>query len=50
VREGDTLLAAKRASLLESVRPELDALVRTSFFLSPKLYDQPLRAAGEIDS
>jgi predicted nucleic acid-binding protein len=45
-----TLLAAKRADLLTSVRPELDALVRTSFFLSPQLYDQLLQAAGEIDS
>ena len=44
------LLAAKRAGLLESIRPELDALVRTSFFLSPQLYDQLLQAAGEIDS
>jgi predicted nucleic acid-binding protein len=45
-----TLLAAKRSGLLESVRPELDALLRTSFFLNPKLYDELLRAAGEIDS
>jgi hypothetical protein len=33
----------------ESVRPELDALLRTSFFLNPKLHDELLRAAGEID-
>jgi predicted nucleic acid-binding protein len=45
-----TLLAARRAGLLKSIRPELDALVRTSFFLSPQLYDQLLQAAGEIDS
>jgi predicted nucleic acid-binding protein len=45
-----TLVAAKRAGLLMSIRPELDALVRTSFFLSPQLYDQLLQAAGEIDS
>jgi hypothetical protein len=45
-----TLLTAKRSGLLESVRPELDALLRTSFFLNPKLYDELLRAAGEIDS
>ena len=45
-----TLVAAKRAGLLKSIRPELDALVRTSFFLSPRLYDQLLQAAGEIDS
>ena len=45
-----TLVAAKRAGLLKSIRPELDALLRTSFFLNPKLYDELLRAAGEIDS
>ena len=45
-----TLLAAKRAGLLKAVRPELDALLRTSFFLSPQLYDELLRAADEIDS
>jgi hypothetical protein len=36
--------------LLKSIRPEVDALVRTSLFLSPQLYDQLLQAAGEIDS
>jgi predicted nucleic acid-binding protein len=45
-----TLLAAKRGGLLGSIRPELDALVRTSFFLSPQLYRELLRAADEIDS
>jgi hypothetical protein len=45
-----TLVAAKRAGLLQSIRPELDALVRTAFFLSPQLYDELLLAAGEIDS
>jgi predicted nucleic acid-binding protein len=45
-----TLLTAKRTGLLESIRPELDALMRTSFFLNPKLYDELLRADGEIDS
>jgi predicted nucleic acid-binding protein len=44
-----TLVAAKRAGLLKSIRPELDALVRTSFFLSPQLYDQLLQAAGETE-
>ena len=44
------LVAAKRAGLLQSIRPDLDALVRTSFFLSPQLYEQLLQAAGEIDS
>jgi predicted nucleic acid-binding protein len=45
-----TLLTAKRTGLLKSIRPELDALLRTSFFLNPKLYDELLRAAGESDS
>ena len=44
------LVTAKRAGLLKLIRPELDALVRTSFFLSPRLYDELLQAAGEIDS
>jgi predicted nucleic acid-binding protein len=41
------LVAAKRAFLLQAIRPELDALVRTSFFLSPQLYDELLRLADE---
>jgi predicted nucleic acid-binding protein len=45
-----TLVRAKRSGLLESVRPELDALVRTAFFLNPQLYDKLLRAAGETPS
>jgi uncharacterized protein len=45
-----TLVTAKRAGLLKSIRPELDALLRTSFFLSPQLYDKLLQAAGEVDS
>lgn len=44
------LLAAKRVGLISSVRPELDNLVRTSFFLSSQLRDELLRAAGEGDS
>jgi predicted nucleic acid-binding protein len=36
--------------VLKAIRPELDALVRTSFFISPRLYDELLRAAGEINS
>jgi predicted nucleic acid-binding protein len=44
------LVAAKRAGFLTSIRPELDALLRTSFFLSPQLYEELLQAAGEIDS
>ena len=42
-----TLVAAKRVGLLKSIRPELDGLRATSFFLSPQLYDDLLRAAGE---
>ena len=45
-----TLIAAKRAGLLESIRPALDGLRATSFFLSEQLYDELLRAAGEIDA
>jgi hypothetical protein len=45
-----TLLTAKRTGLLKSIRPELDALLRTSFFLGPQLYDELLKAAGEVDS
>jgi predicted nucleic acid-binding protein len=44
-----TLVTAKRTGLLKLIRPELDALLRTSFFLSPRLYDEVLQAAGEID-
>jgi hypothetical protein len=35
--------------LLKSIRPELDALLRTSFFLGQQLYDELLQAAGEIE-
>lgn len=41
------LITAKRTGLLKSIRPELDALLRTSFFLSSKLYDELLALAGE---
>lgn len=44
------LLGAKRVGLLPAIRPELDGLVRTSFFLSPQLYIELLQAAGETDS
>jgi predicted nucleic acid-binding protein len=44
------LVTAKRTDLLKAIRPELEALLRTSFFLSPQLYNELLRAAGEIDS
>jgi hypothetical protein len=39
--------SARACSIL---RPELDALLRTAFFLSGQLYDELLQAAGEIDS
>jgi len=44
-----TLVTAKRAGLLQSIRPELDALLRTSFFLSLQLYEKLLQAVGEIE-
>lgn len=45
-----TLVTAKRGGFLKSIRPELDALLRTSFFFSPQLYDELLQAVGESDS
>ena len=44
------LLVAKRRSLIPRVRPILDALVSASFFISPGLYDEVLRLAGELES
>ena len=41
------LLEAKRAGHIRTIRAELDKLLETSFFLSPQLYDQLLRLAGE---
>ena len=41
------LLEAKRAGHVTTIRGELDKLLQTSFFLSPQLYDQLLRMAGE---
>ena len=41
------LLEAKRAGHIEAIRGEPDKLLETSFFLSPQLYDQVLRIAGE---
>ena len=43
------LLAAKRRGLIGLIRPELDNLLEKSFFLSPQLYDELLRAAGEAE-
>lgn len=44
------LLAAKRQGLVALVRPELEKLLKTSFFLSPQLVEELLREAGEADS
>jgi len=44
---GLLLLEAKRAGHIRTIRAELDKLLETSFFLSPQLYDQVLRLAGE---
>lgn len=44
------LLEAKQARLITSIRPELDKLRETSFFLSEQLYDELLRLAGEQDA
>jgi predicted nucleic acid-binding protein len=41
------LLAAKRKGLIPNVRPHLDDLVRQGFWLSPRLVEQALLAAGE---
>lgn len=43
------LLGAKRVGLIARIRPELDNLLKHSFFLSPQLYDELLHAAGELD-
>lgn len=41
------LLGAKRAGLIKLLRPELDNLLRTSFFLSPQLYNRLVKESGE---
>ena len=38
------------AGLIASLRPELDKLLETSFFLSQQLYGQALRMAGEYEA
>jgi predicted nucleic acid-binding protein len=43
------LLEAKRAGHIGTIRAELDKLLETSFFLSPHLYDELLRMAGEYE-
>ncbi len=47
VETAGILLAAKRRGFIESLRTELDGLIQNSFFLSPKLYNDLLQAAGE---
>jgi predicted nucleic acid-binding protein len=44
------LLQAKLAGVLASIRPELDKLLETSFFLSQQLYDELLHIADEYDT
>jgi predicted nucleic acid-binding protein len=41
------LLEAKQLGQIGTIRAELDKLIATSFFVSPQLYDQLLRIAGE---
>jgi predicted nucleic acid-binding protein len=44
------LLEAKRKGVLDAIRPELDKLLASSFFLSEQLYDKLLRLAGESET
>jgi hypothetical protein len=44
------LLSAKRAGLIDALRPELNKLLTTSFFLSHQLHDDLLRMAGEYEA
>lgn len=44
------VLQAKHAGIITSVRPELDKLLETSFYLGEQLYAQLLRMAGESDA
>jgi uncharacterized protein len=41
------LIVAKRAGLLPTIRPSLDALAQFNFFLTPRLYERALGAAHE---
>ena len=43
------LLGAKRLGLIDRIRPELDNLLKHSFFLSSQLYEELSQAAGELD-
>jgi predicted nucleic acid-binding protein len=42
------LLSAKQRGIIESVRKEMDALADASFHISPRVYRDLLRSAGEI--
>lgn len=41
------LLSAKRHGLIPGLRPQMDALMATGFFIGPELYDQLLDLASE---
>ena len=41
------LLSAKRHGFIPGLRPQMDALLATGFFIGPELYDQLLNIAGE---
>ena len=41
------LLAAKRRALIPRIRPHLDALMKKSFFIGPRLYSELLDLASE---
>lgn len=43
------VVEAKRAGTIQEVRPLLDAFLATGFRLSPKVYQEILRAAGEAE-
>jgi predicted nucleic acid-binding protein len=42
------LVRAKREGLLDVVRPHLEALIETGFFVSPNVVERALRQAGEL--
>jgi predicted nucleic acid-binding protein len=41
------LLAAKRRGLVDALRPQLDGLTKSGFFIAPDLYEQILADGGE---
>ena len=44
------LLEGKRAGHIQTIRPELEKLLQTSFFLSQRLYDDVVRMADEAEN